>query len=62
MTFNYYTQFSSLKLDNRCWLWTAVGQQQFNESSVYPKHHRHSFYSSWSDTHSIAADLSDPAV
>ena len=52
---------SSLKIDNHHWLLTSVGQQQYNMSTVYPKHHRHAF-SSWSGSPSIASDLSDPAV
>jgi len=39
---------SSLKVDNHRWLWTSVAPRQFNMSmsTVYPKHHRHSFYQS----------------
>jgi len=33
-----------------------VSQQQFNMSTVYPKHHRHPFRS-WSGTPSLASDL-----
>jgi len=37
MTFSYCT--NSPKIHNHCWLWTSVGQQEFNTYTVYPKHY-----------------------